>query len=362
MNCPKARRNAEIIVRYSTVYPFKVPESCIVCVYCGESYEEPCTFRAHMDTEHEQFSSKIAFTGYCSERYIKADCTNIRCRICSESSETLEAIALHLQLQHNKKIDLDTQLGIQPFKPDKLLCAVCDAKQFDLRELSRHTQSHFSRITCDACGKSYSTTSALQVHIKYTHVMNKIMCRKCKSTFTSAEEQKKHLRESTRCWLHVCNVCGQRFMSWPIKQLHLVDVHGVPRRQHICPACGVQFADRKSCRAHFKLTHTSDVFICSCCGLKFETKKTLEEHQVTHTKEKLFPCTVCSKSFSRKKNLIQHLWIHSELKRFECKPCNKKFNQRVTWKHHMKSYHPELANFETQFQNNNVKLNVENLK
>lgn len=347
-------------MRYSTVYPFRLPESSIVCVYCAESFEESSAFRTHMDTEHKTFSSKNAFTTHCNESYVKADCTNIRCRLCYEPCETLEKMAIHLQVRHKKQIDPNSDLGVQPFKPDTLLCAICDAKQFNLRQLSRHTLTHFSRFTCDACGKSYATTSALQVHIKYAHMLSRRICRKCKSTFSSVEAQRKHLQESTTCWCHVCNMCGQRFMSWTMKQAHLTDAHGVPKRQHVCPVCNVKFADRKACRVHFKLTHTNDVFICSCCGLKFDTKRNLEEHQVTHTKEKLFPCTVCSKSFSRKKNLIQHLWIHSENKRFECKTCNKKFNQRVTWKHHMKSYHPEFVDFDTRWQNNNVKLYAEN--
>ncbi|XP_022818921.1 zinc finger protein 250-like isoform X11 [Spodoptera litura] len=350
-----AKRNAEVIVKYSTVYPFKLPEENMVCVYCCESFPQPAEFRAHMDEEHETFNPKMAFL-HCSEGYIKVDCTNINCRLCFKNFPNLDEIADHLYSEHKKPLDLSVALGLQPFnlENNKLFCAICRAKALCLRQLSRHTQSHFWRYTCEACGKSYATNTALRSHIRFSHIGNEKICRKCKRTFSSIEEKRKHMLESQRCWSHLCCVCGERFISWHAKQLHLSECHGVEKKVYVCPECGVIFHERKKYRTHFRLSHTDDNYVCSCCGMKFVTKKTLEEHRVSHTMEKLFPCTVCSKSFPRKKNLVQHMWIHMENKRFECKMCNKKFNQKVSWKTHMKSYHPELVEFEGK--NNNIKL------
>lgn len=350
-----AKRNAEIIVKYSTVYPFKLPEETMVCVYCCDSYPDPAEFRAHMNEEHETFNPRMAFL-HCSEGYIKVDCTNINCRLCFKHFQTLEQVAEHLYSEHKKPLDLNVALGLQPFKfeTNKLLCAICNAKSICLRQLSRHTQSHFWRFTCEACGKSYATNTALRSHIRFSHIGNERICRKCKSTFPSIEEKRKHVTETPKCWPHLCYYCGVRFMTWTLKQQHMTEAHGVEKKTHVCPECAEVFENRKKYRTHFRLSHTDDNYVCSCCGMKFETKKSLEEHRVSHTMEKLFPCTVCSKAFPRKKNLAQHMWIHMEHKRFECKLCNKKFNQKVSWKTHMKSYHPELADFEGK--NNNLKL------
>lgn len=350
-----SKRNAEVIVKYSTAYPFKLPEENMVCVYCCESFPDPAVFRAHMDEEHETFNPKMAFL-HCSEGYIKVDCTNLNCRLCFKNFPNLDEIANHLYSEHKKPVNVDVALGLQPFHlaNNKLLCAICNSKALTMRELSRHTQSHFWRFTCEACGKSYATNTALRSHIRFSHTGNKKVCRKCKGTFSSIEEKRKHMLESQRCWAHVCCVCFERFVSWNAKQHHLAECHGVEKKAYACPECGDVFDERKKYRTHFKLSHTDDNYVCSCCGMKFVTKKTLEEHRVSHTMEKLFPCTVCSKSFPRKKNLVQHMWIHMENKRFECKMCNKKFNQKVSWKTHMKSYHPELVEFEGK--NNNIKL------
>ncbi|CAK1587549.1 unnamed protein product [Parnassius mnemosyne] len=315
-----------------------------------------------MDTEHQTFKLRMAFI-HCSEGYIKVDCTDLRCRICSQKFETIDDVANHLKDAHQADIDLNYEIGIQPFKleKDRLLCAICRLKSPCIRQLSRHIQTHFLKYTCEACGKSYATITTLRHHITYSHTGEERICRKCKKTFSNLETKRQHLAESRRCWPHLCNICGERFMTWTLKQAHLTQVHGTPKRSHVCPECGEVFLDRKKYRVHFKISHTDDNYVCSCCGMKFDTKRNLEEHRVVHTKEKLFPCPACPKSFPRKKNLVQHMWIHSEQKRFGCDLCNKQFNQRVSWKTHMKSYHPDLVNFEAT-KNNNVKIVLSVLK
>ncbi|CAH2062210.1 unnamed protein product, partial [Iphiclides podalirius] len=328
----------------------------MVCVYCCESYEDPSAYRKHMENEHQTFKTRMAFV-HCSEGYIKVDCTDLRCRICSQSFDSINDIAVHLKDVHFENIDPNYEIGVHPFKleKDRLLCAICRLKSPCIRQLSRHIQSHFLKYTCEACGKSYATITTLRHHITYSHTGEERICRKCKKTFGSLEAKRQHLAESRSCWSHLCNVCGERFMTWTAKQAHLAKVHDAPKRSHICPECGQVFLDRKKYRVHFKISHTDDNYMCSCCGMKFDTERNLEEHRLVHTKEKLFPCPVCSKCFPRKKNLVQHMWIHSEQKRFSCDLCNKQFNQKVSWKSHMRSYHPDLVDLETT-KNNNVKI------
>lgn len=349
-------------MQYSTAYPFRLPEDSMVCVYCCDSFDEPAKYRQHMDDEHPIFKVRLAFV-HCNEGYVKVDCTNLRCRICSESFDDLDAVAKHLYFEHDTNLDLTEDLGVQPFRidKDKYYCAICKWKSICLRQLSRHTQSHFCKFTCEACGKSYSTATTLSHHIRFSHSGNERICRKCKMTFSSLEAKREHLNQSRKCWAHVCNLCGERFMTWTLKQGHLAEVHEAPKRTYACPECPEIFDDRKKYRSHFKISHTDDNFMCSCCGMKFENKRRLEDHRVVHTKEKLFQCTVCSKMFPRKKNLAQHMWIHSEHKRFGCAMCNKLFNQRVSWRTHMKSYHPELVDIE-ETKNNNFKFLLSVLK
>lgn len=336
------RRNAQIIVQYTTAYPFKLPNRFMTCVYCGDSFEEPAQFRRHMSELHVDVKIHIAFA-HIPEGYIKVDCTDLRCRMCEGSFNRLEMLVEHLNKTHKLSLDLSCDLGVQPFifEKDKWSCVMCNSKFISLRALSRHTQSHFLKYTCESCGKSYFTSSSLRLHLKVSHNGEKRICLKCKKTFGSLEAKRKHVQENPRCWAFICCVCGERFTSLTLRNAHRAQVHGVESKSYVCPECREVFPNRHKYRVHFIMTHTNEYYTCNC-GRKFDTKANLEKHMVVHTKEKLFPCTMCSKAFSRKKNLVQHMWIHSEHKRFECTDCHKQFNQKVTWKSHMKSFHPDV--------------------
>ncbi|XP_041968386.1 zinc finger protein 652-like isoform X9 [Aricia agestis] len=343
-----ARRNAKVVLKYSTAYPFKLPSHSMVCVYCCEQYDDPKYYRQHMREEHRTFNVHTAFAhlnNTCSE-YIKVDCTDLACRICSDTFDNLELLSAHLKHAHDKDVDPKVEVGMQMFRlgPERWVCALCDVKLPSLRELSRHTSCHYHKYTCETCGKSYINKENLQRHLLYGHTQFKI-CIKCKLSFPSCEERRQHVLQSPRCWPLSCSCCSERFVSRKLKLEHMAQVHGKAPKTYTCPECNATFDKWNTYRSHFVLSHTGDTYACSFCGLKFDKKRSLLEHRVTHTKEKLFSCQVCSKSFSRKKNLAQHSWIHREHKRFECTLCNKQFNQRVSWKTHMKSYHPELVNF-----------------
>ncbi|XP_059056465.1 gastrula zinc finger protein XlCGF57.1-like isoform X12 [Achroia grisella] len=338
-----ARRNAQIIVGYSTAYPFKLPECSMVCVYCLESFDDPAQFRKHMDDEHQEVKIRIAFA-HIPDGYIKVDITDLRCRLCRHTFEELEPLADHLISAHDLKMEKKYDLGVQPFKfvGGRRSCALCGEKFATLRALSRHTQSHYLKHTCESCGKSYFTSSSLQQHMKLSHIGDQRICVKCKKTFMTLEAKRKHLNDSPKCWSFLCRDCGERFMTATQRDAHRAQLHGAQKKTYHCLECNEVFPDRMRYRVHYKITHTDQYFTCSC-GRKFDTKTNLEKHRVVHTKEKLFPCTVCMKSFARKRNLVQHMWIHSEHKRFSCKICNKQFTQNVTWKSHMRTYHADMV-------------------
>ncbi|XP_022818924.1 zinc finger protein 729-like isoform X14 [Spodoptera litura] len=343
-----ARQNAKMMIEYTTAYPFKLPESSMVCVYCCDSFQDPAKFRDHMTIEHQDFNVRMAFA-HIAEGSVKVDCTDLKCRICLETFPNLELAADHLMNVHNKNVNPKHDLGLHPFNIfyGKYACAICSEKFSTLALLSKHTHTHFVQYTCDACGKSYASLTSLQCHLRYNCGSGsaKNRCRKCRKMFTSVSERTKHLEKSIRCRQHVCNICGDRFLTWNMKQTHLKESHNVPEKSYNCPECHIVFTKRDKLRLHFKTMHTNDYVECSYCEKKFDNDRNLKKHIVVHTGERNFICPVCSKAFPRKSTLGQHMWIHSAVKKHECKMCDKTFNQRVSWRTHMKSRHPELCVF-----------------
>lgn len=338
-----ARKNAEIVFNYSTAYPFKLPENKVVCVYCDEGFEDPTLFRIHMRSEHREFKSHIAFA-HISEGYVKADCTELTCNICKDSFAELKLLSIHLRSFHKLSLNLDHDIGMQPFKfqKGKFPCALCDANFLQLRNLSRHTQTHFAKFTCESCGVSYSTLTSLQGHIKRKHGRKRLWCKRCRQIFDSTDQLSSHMKNSSTCGSYLCNICGDRFYTWLRKQAHMVKQHGEPVKEYPCVECGSMFGSQVTLKAHFTIAHTDNYFKCTYCDRKFHTESKLKEHKAVHTGEKRFECKVCSKAFPRKYTMLQHMWIHSEVKKHVCSVCSKAFNQKVTLRKHMESIHPEI--------------------
>lgn len=341
-----AKRNAEVVLQYSTAYPFRLQGNEMLCVFCCESYQDPAEYRKHMDDAHQTYTVSTAFA-HCYRRkdYLKVDLTGLRCRICEEPFNDINDIAKHIQEWHDaKNLDLKYEVGMQPYKMENgnWSCFVCNKKMPSMVTLVRHTTAHSLKFTCDICGRNYHKNEALRYHIKCSH-SGKHSCRKCWREFPSLEKKREHIKVSKPCWPFCCTSCGDRFLSWEIKQKHLSDYHGRPKKTYNCPDCDKVFENRKLFYKHFKLSHTDENFICTCCGQRFADKKDLEDHRLGHSGEKLFKCSVCTKAFSRDKTLKQHMWIHSENKRFGCLICDKQFAQKVSLKGHMKSHHPNIS-------------------
>lgn len=295
-----------------------------------------------MNDEHTTFKIKIAFD-HVHEGHIKTDITDLRCRLCSEKLETLQKATDHLGKVHNVTFHLDDDLGVTPFILRDMIwsCALCPKKFTALRSLSRHTITHFCKFTCDSCGRAYFVSSALKQHLKVCVLGDQKVCAKCHKTFKTYDERRRHWKASPQCWSYMCIDCGERFLTSTLRNLHRQEVHGTQAATHACSECKEEFPKIHKLRAHFIIAHTNEYLSCTC-GKRFATKKSLDLHSVIHNKQKMFPCVDCPKTFATKKNLTQHMWIHSKNKRFECVPCNKQFNQRVSWKTHVKSYHPEM--------------------
>ncbi|CAG9574921.1 unnamed protein product [Danaus chrysippus] len=314
-----ARRNAEVVVKYSTAYPFRLPENSLMCVYCCEMYTDTAQFRSHMHDEHQTFKVETAFA-HCNEGYLKADCTDLKCRICWEAFKKLDDVAKHINDVHNIEILFEFHIGIQPFKFDdeKLLCGICDRNFPCLRQLSRHMTCHYQNYTCEECGKSYTTNSSLQQHIRFSHISNKRICRRCKKTFNSLVDKREHVKSSSKCWAYQCSICGVRFMTWTMKEQHLEKVHGHAKKTHKCPECATIFLTRNAYRNHFATIHAGINFVCSYCVTDPVSSKQMAKRNAQlvlqystaypfRTRGNLMLCVYCCEEYADPKDYRSHM-------------------------------------------------------
>ncbi|KAL0853046.1 hypothetical protein ABMA27_012821 [Loxostege sticticalis] len=278
-----ARGNAEIVVRYSTAYPFRVNDKSILCVYCQELYDDPDVFRKHMDDEHDTFSLKVAFHNLPKPEFIKVDLTNLRCRLCSEK-HNLEAMVKHLTEVHNQKINTKAKIGVMPYylQKDAFNCAVCDKSLPSLFHLNRHTITHFLSYVCHVCGCSYVATTGLLRHVRSKHQDYEVPCKKCGKFFPTMEAKEKHRRSEKACMPYCCPKCNERFVDWKSRKRHMEVEHGQSKRTYRCADCDITFTNENSYYHHFKLQHSEDCAMCKHCGLKFLSRYRLRRHMSKH--------------------------------------------------------------------------------
>lgn len=251
------RKNALTLVQYATVFPFRIPESAMLCVFCCESREDPEEFRKHMMADHKEFNVKVAFYHLnVYRKQLKADCTDLRCRLCPAAFTELEDIAAHLRDDHNKEI-LPGRFGLEVYKfgPVKWVCAYCHARFKCIRGLSRHTASHNRYIACPHCSKTYSKKSDLDVHVLNIHSTDQFRCRKCGDVFPTTKLRLDHVRESEQCWPYKCHLCEERLFNYGTKLEHLRSKHGHVAPGFKCSVCPLQFKKRRQYRDHFIKAH-----------------------------------------------------------------------------------------------------------
>lgn len=333
--------NTKLILLHSTVYPLKIKDGKIQCLFCKNFFSDPSLFRLHVDSERHTVNILKVYKAIRRAGYylLRVDITNLRCKKCVGVFPCLTSLVKHLIDVHGVKINPDYDFGLVPLllEKEKFVCIVCKKRFNSQLTLYRHAGSHFLRFECDKCNKMCANPAQLKVH-KLNHDYN---CRRCRKQFASAEEKKRHFKEK-RCKPYtICSECGDEFTCWEHKQRHMETVHGHAKVVHRCYICNKEFKTRIAVYHHFKANHTED-HKCERCGKSFSTKEKLKEHVASHTGEKPYQCTVCEKSFSKLKTLREHTKLHDDSLKMTCTACGKQFIGLAKLKYHVVTQHPEV--------------------
>ncbi|XP_041968391.1 zinc finger protein 26-like isoform X13 [Aricia agestis] len=280
-----ARSNAEIIILNTTAYPFRVNDKSMLCVFCLDLYDDAEKFRLHMQEEHFEFYLGAVFKGLPKLEFIKADISDMKCRICWEKFSNLETVAEHLKTTHELNLDLGGKLGIMPYmlRNNTFDCALCEKKMPTLSHLNRHTITHFLSYVCHVCGSSYAATTGLLKHVRSKHQQYEATCKRCKKTFPSIDAKEKHRRTEKACMSYGCTKCSERFYDWRLRKTHMELAHGQSRRVDRCNECDINFTSGSAYYSHFKLKHSAECVVCKYCGSKFASRSRLKRHLTKHT-------------------------------------------------------------------------------
>lgn len=335
------RENAAVLLLNTTLTPFTYLSYPFTfrCFYCAESCPELAKLLEH-SRSHAVPDLSVLMKQHLKKgkKTIKADISELACRICGRSHSNLDEARLHLTAAHERRF---TQAGngIIAFNlkvtDGVYTCHACPETFHSFFLLNKHINVHYSNAICDTCGKGFVTHARLLQH-KQTHLAGRYPCGECGRAFTSPPKLRYHVARvhgSSEVKPSKCHLCDSRFGHHYEKVKHLQAAHGVVY-SHPCRACDVVFPTRKALYFHTRKRHTSDLS-CEVCDRPFAERNHLTKHMAVHTQLRTHHCPLCSKAYRHEKNLKDHMRVHNPDWRFACPRCWVGFRSKIEYKGHM---------------------------
>ena len=348
-----------------------------VCDICGwvckkAKTSTSLTFREHM---RKHSGEKPFACGQCSrtfrykpnlQRHTNVSHTGERrflCQYCACSYLQYESLLSHIMKHHHDKVDSNTSTH----RVTK--CTDAGAVQAKLKS-----------ALCETCGKTYSSSSALQIHkcfdaVLGTHRREPLQhvfgCGLCNMPYTSAARLNRHVLSHgahSSGSVYKCQLCGEQFEQIAALRDHLTVVHCIVLPQYQCSECYASFSAESVLKLHMRVhSDRPHAFECTVCGKKFIFHSLLKNHMAVHTGKKhvfcaqannsttnndssmvlaaggavaskRFICSMCGKCFGSRQRLDIHKRVHSGEKPFRCHLCSKSFNQRAHLIRHLNAH------------------------
>lgn len=353
MNYIKPRQNACLILENSTIVPFKSNKGYFTCLYCNKQHVGFDELKSHVLDLHENMTfTTISKSINRPHDRIKADVSDITCRICRKKLDNLDNLVSHLTEEHNVKFieddvkkPADAILAYE-LSDGKFRCCICKNDFLFFKTLNNHMNAHSNDYVCDVCGRCFLLPERLRAHIQ-KHIDEKsVKCELCDKICASQIALQSHIRYRHKKLSYMCSICNVTFNNYKLRMRHLEEVHKRAPLNLKCKICSKQYSQPNSLNSHMRLEHLKIVkepkHSCNICGTLFKTPNALASHFLVHSGEKKFECHVCHKKYARAKTLAEHLKIHRNDRRWTCGACAQAYVQKCSLKNHIRVHHADL--------------------
>ncbi|XP_067422376.1 zinc finger and BTB domain-containing protein 40 [Emydura macquarii macquarii] len=266
----------------------------------------------------------------------------VTCDICGREFAHASGMQYHKLTEHFDE---------KPFS-----CEECGAKFAANSTLKNHLRLHTGDrpFMCKHCLMTFTQASALAYHTKKKHSEGKMYaCQYCDAVFAQSIELSRHVRTHTGDKPYVCRECGKGFRQANGLSIHLRTFHNI-EDPYDCKKCRMSFPTLQEHRKHIHEVHSREYHPCTACGKVFSAPSLLERHMVTHVGGKPFSCEICDKAYQQLSGLWYHNRTHhpdvfaaqnhrsSKFCSLQCSSCDKTFASTTAHKKHVKAEHADV--------------------
>ncbi|XP_029873891.1 zinc finger and BTB domain-containing protein 40 isoform X5 [Aquila chrysaetos chrysaetos] len=266
----------------------------------------------------------------------------VACDICGREFAHASGMQYHKLTEHFDE---------KPFS-----CEECGAKFAANSTLKNHLRLHTGDrpFMCKHCLMTFMQASALAYHTKKKHAEGKMYaCQYCDAVFAQSIELSRHVRTHTGDKPYVCRECGKGFRQANGLSIHLRTFHNI-EDPYDCKKCRMSFATLQEHRKHVHEAHSREYHPCPTCTKVFSAPSLLERHMVTHVGGKPFSCEICDKAYQQLSGLWYHNRTHhpdvfaaqnhrsSKFSSLQCSSCDKTFSSTAAHRKHVKTEHTDV--------------------
>ncbi|NXS94605.1 ZBT40 protein, partial [Jacana jacana] len=266
----------------------------------------------------------------------------VACDICGREFAHASGMQYHKLTEHFDE---------KPFS-----CKECGAKFAANSTLKNHLRLHTGDrpFMCKHCLMTFMQASALAYHTKKKHAEGKMYaCQYCDAVFAQSIELSRHVRTHTGDKPYVCRECGKGFRQANGLSIHLCTSHNI-EDPYDCKKCRMSFATLQEHRKHIHEAHSREYHPCPTCTKVFSAPSLLERHMVTHGGGKPFSCEICGKAYQQLSGLWYHNRTHhpdvfaaqnhrtSKFSSLQCGSCDKTFSSTAAHRKHVRAEHADV--------------------